>query len=109
MFIISFISVFVLCCYLALFPFPRVSREQRSAPGSLRSVSSVGSGVSSVIAVESNAASTAATTAMNVKSRPNSSLAPSSLPSNVHEDFNANGVDVSCVHSSLLQARYSLA
>lgn len=73
---------------------PLVSREQRSAPGSLRSVSSVGSGVSSVIAVDnSNAASTTATTAVNVKSRPNSSLAPNSLPSNLQEDLNPNGVE----------------
>ncbi|XP_064103219.1 protein furry-like isoform X6 [Macrobrachium nipponense] len=69
---------------------PLVSREQRSAPGSLRSVSSVGSGVSSVIAVDSSAAaSTAATTAINVKSRPNSSLAPNSLSSNLQEDANS--------------------
>ncbi|KAK8723927.1 hypothetical protein OTU49_011608 [Cherax quadricarinatus] len=74
---------------------PLVTREQRSAPGSLRSVSSVGSGVSSVIAVDSSvAASTAATTAINVKSRPNSSLAPNSLPSNMQEDLNTNNVEV---------------
>ncbi|XP_042223634.1 protein furry-like [Homarus americanus] len=73
---------------------PLVSREQRSAPGSLRSVSSVGSGVSSVIAVDSSAAaSTAATTAINIKSRPNSSLAPNSLSSNMQEDLNPNPVE----------------
>ncbi|XP_042872601.1 protein furry-like isoform X6 [Penaeus japonicus] len=74
---------------------PLVSREQRSAPGSLRSVSSIGSGVSSVIAVESSAAaSTAATTAINMKSRPNSSLAPNSLTSNAQEDLIPTTVEV---------------
>lgn len=37
-------------------------REQRSAPGSLRSVSSLGSGVSSVIAVDTTAPALGATT-----------------------------------------------
>ncbi|XP_045105728.1 protein furry-like isoform X4 [Portunus trituberculatus] len=53
---------------------PLVSREQRSAPGSLRSVSSVGSGVSSVIAVDGAAPAAATTT--TTKSRPNSSQSP---------------------------------
>ena len=54
----------------------RVSREQRSAPGSLRSVSSVGSAVSSVIAVDGAVPTAAHTTTTTTKSRPNSSQSP---------------------------------
>ena len=65
------------------------AKEQRSAPGSLRSVSSLGSGVSSVIAAENTAANSATITPATAakSSRPASSLAPNSATtSNNMED-----------------------
>ena len=68
---------------------PLVMKEQRSAPGSLRSVSSIGSGASSVVAVESQIMGgqlSSTTTAIPGRSRPTSSLAPNSQSSNLHEE-----------------------
>ncbi|CAL4082255.1 unnamed protein product, partial [Meganyctiphanes norvegica] len=60
---------------------PLVHREQRSAPGSLRSVSS-----SSVISSVINMENSMAPSQPQPRSRPNSSLAPTSLTSNMPEE-----------------------
>ncbi|KAF2357085.1 Cell morphogenesis central region, partial [Trinorchestia longiramus] len=73
-------------------------REQRSAPGSLRSVSSLGSGVSSVIAVDSMVTplgsgipTVISSSAVPQRcSRPTSSLAPNSAATSNNMDDSAN-------------------
>ncbi|KAK4300624.1 hypothetical protein Pmani_027179 [Petrolisthes manimaculis] len=66
---------------------PLVSREQRSAPGSIRSMSSIGSGVSSVIAAATAASGLEGPIAPARSSRPGSSLAAQSQHATVAEDF----------------------
>lgn len=71
----------------------RCGRGQRSAPGSLRSVSSLGSGVSSVIDVHNPNPVTATTRS----SRPASSLAPNSTATSNNMDDSA--AEVTTTHA----------
>ncbi|XP_076040545.1 microtubule binding protein furry isoform X4 [Oratosquilla oratoria] len=86
---------------------PLTTREQRSAPGSLRSVSSMGSAVSSVIAADAGSA----TGVHSKSSRPNSSMAPNSLPTTTQEDLNPVGIEITTANEdnfAVLRAQNSV-